>query len=340
MHTLYAKQISTMLYSLMLFRSFSQLTLSRPKGPSSRKRPRRFSAPPPTTSAAGDSDSKPAPDATKRHSHNVLETWLSSIETGQLPQDEEQQQQPSSSSVEDAEALRDSRRGSKESGSIADSHILKDSRRTSKESNFVEGSHILKDSRSSENSHILRDSRRSSKESSSLEDSHILRGSRRDSKDSGSMENSPVLRGSRRSSRGSGSIEGPQAVKHSRRSSREGSVSKDSDEKLSSSLIQDPSAVADSTPLTGSTSMPHPHADSTPLGSIPSMEVRRLPQIKGGMRLPQLDLTSLAPEQNQVVSGVQKGWSEGGGAEGGATEDKEKESTDNIKDLSRKIHGK
>ena len=311
---------------------FSQLTLSRPKGPSSRKRPHRYSAPPPTTSAA---TSESGQDATKRHSHNVLETWLSSIETGQLPQDA--MQQPASSSMESTQVSRDSRRGSKESGSVEGSPVMKNSRRR-------------KDS--SDGSHNFKNSRRNSKDNSSIDGSNKPSRSRKSSKESSSVEET---QGSRRFSKGNDSLESSQVLRRSRRGSKDSSMQKDSSKKLSTSSLQDHAAIPGSAPLTGpprphadTTPIPHPHgssADSTPSGSpsihrnAPAQEVRRLPQIKGNIKLPQLDLTSLAPEQKQVVSGVKKGWPEGAGAVGGAKEEEEVGSSESIKDLSHKIHG-
>lgn len=105
-------------------------------------------------------------------------------------------------------------------------------------------------------------------------------------------------------------------------------MKKENDEILSSgSSVQDhltlQPPISTSKVLHSSTS-----ADSTPSGS---------PAIKKGWRLPQVDLTSLAPEQKQTVSGVRKGWSEGGGAK---EDGKAREvAAPRIKDVSRKIHG-
>lgn len=76
--------------------------------------------------------------------------------------------------------------------------------------------------------------------------------------------------------------------------------------------------------------------DSTPSGS-PSVGKRLQDGTEEQRRLPELDLTSLAPEQKQVVSGVKRGWDREEGREKGGDK---VDTGPSIKELSRKIHGK
>lgn len=93
-----------------------------------------------------------------------------------------------------------------------------------------------------------------------------------------------------------------------------------------------------STPNPGSSPQLSTSTNSTPSGSPYRSSTHQFPR-----RLPQLDLTSLAPEQKQEVSEVRTGWQEGGMAKEGGVEKeggRGKESVPpNIKDLSHKIHG-
>lgn len=92
------------------------------------------------------------------------------------------------------------------------------------------------------------------------------------------------------------------------------------------------SHLPNSTPSMSTDPVPRPLAssDSTPSGS-PSMHNK----VAASQAVPQLDLMSLAPEQKQVVGGVRRGWSEGGGVSG----NRPAETVLSIKEIAHKMHG-
>lgn len=159
----------------------------------------------------------------------------------------------------------------------------------------------------------------------------------------GSAQHSPSIQSRKVSTRSSEVLEGGTRVEHSLPSGSDRSDPSNPHRKLSHPL-----ASPDSTPkrITGSTPPPNsipststdptPHpltsGDSTP-SSSPS--IRNKAANKEDQTVPQLDLMSLAPEQKQVVSGVERGWPEGGRLAAA----KPAEMAPTVKDIARKMHG-